>query len=250
MRKAFGTGAFDLLKAHGPTFLKFARSYICKQPMPDRYDCWLFLDNYGHYASGAAVGSAAFSLNNLNTPLNVTGALGVALPNPVTAVGSAMYAGLKNLLYNAATGTGIWNFARVWSVRVELWFCPQSTGDTINVSMAPVTGNVAAYLTVVTCGQGPNSCNSSMTNGVAASMNTIRNYYSMPALCGISQKEYAADDTHSFNLGAAAPNPTVYLNVQWGTADAQNLASTLPWKLRLAAHVEFYSRVDSALLDV
>lgn len=251
VRRAFGTGAFDLIKAHGPTFLKFAKSYICKQPLPDRYDTWLFLDNYGHYPSGGSVGSAAFSLNNLDTPLNLTGGLALALPNPVTSVATAQFAGLRNLLVNATTGTGIWNFCRVWSIRVDLWFEPSSLGtDTVNVAMAPVTGNTAAYLTVVTCGQGPNSTVKSCTQSVADKMNTLSNLYSMPQLCGISQKEYAADDTHSFNLGAAAPNPTVYLNIQWGTADALALAAALPWKLRLAAHVEFYGRVDSALLDL
>lgn len=246
MRSNVGRAAFNIIKRHAPSLLKFAYSYYCKQPFPDRYDCWLTYDNVGSFATGTATGAFGFALNDIVYPLNKPGALNLKLPFPFAAVTAANPAGLKNILYNNVTSTGLYNQFVVLGTQVSMIVTPGNAPDSLAVSMAPVVGSTLNYVDVVRCGQGPNSVQKVIQ--FAQGDRTMSQFYSGPSLRGQSYTEYIGD---SNNWGSFSTPPPIgtFSNVQWETQAQNTTNNAVNFTVQIKFHCLFFGRVDTGLLD-
>lgn len=245
----FARAAGDVLGAvHKTTKMSFPFSFFCRQPLPDQFFTWLCCDMIGYADDTSVSGNFAFGLNILSFPFNQPGGLGVTLPHPFSAVNAANPAGLKNVLYNSSTSTGIWNFYRVWATQVELVSTPFSQADRVYITMAPVYENVNAYGSVITSGQAPNSMEKMVEAGVSAKENTLAALYKIPNIVGQDSRSFLASGAYVGSF-SAAPSAPVYMNVNYATADKGTLSGNLTFSVRLRFHVEFFQRVDTALLD-
>jgi hypothetical protein len=241
-----GVKSFNTIKRHAPTILKFANAYWCHQPFPDRYDTWLSYSNNGYTAAGANNISFGQGLSTPVFPSTQNNGLG-GIPNPFVAIAIADCAGLKNILVNSSTGTGLYTKGIVLGVKIELVIMPQGPGDTLFAVMAPVTGG-SSYGTSITASQGPNSISKVCEFSVPASSNTLAQYFSLPGLAGMSTKEYLANPSNYFTY-AVAPTNNWVAQFFWNTSDTANTGQPVTYQLRTMYHCLFFNRADTALLD-
>lgn len=234
--------------------MSFRSSLRTGQPLPDSYFTWVTIENQGSVTGGAgsASGTFGFALNDIIQPFSKTGSILASLPNPVKVVTTENPTGVSNLLFNAGTATGIYQLFRVWAAEVIVSYLPQSVGgasENANIAMAPVNSG-SRYTDVEGITGGPNAVSLSAMQGASGGQNSIRALYKMPALAGLPARVYKAFVAAT---GSAAATPTQTFFVQVGHRNCLNAdfaASSLGIKVVIRYHVEFFNRVDSALLVV
>lgn len=234
--------------AHGISTQFFRQGVICRQPFADSYECPIYIEAQGTFATGAGtnVGSFAFALNSPVLPFNNSGALGV-LPNAVLANGSNNPNGLKNLLQNATTGTGLYVTGIVLATQVEVNFQPQTAGDNVKVAFGPVSGASNSYGSAEACAQGP-QCYMSLCTSVMR--NSIKRAWSPASLLGIPDSLYGVTQFGTMNFtNTVNPVPTWFLQVYYRTLDNAVLVNVLPVVVRVRYMVRWFERTDTQLLD-
>jgi hypothetical protein len=241
-----GVKSFNTIKRHAPTILKFANAFWCKQPFPDRYDTWLSYANNGYTALGASSVSFGQGLSTPVFPSTQNNGLG-GIPNPFVSIATADCAGLKNILVNSSTSSGLYTTGIVLGVKIELVIMPQGSGDTLVAAMAPVTGG-STYGNIIPITQGPNSISKVCEFSVPSGSNTLSNYFSLPGLAGMSTKEYIANPSNYFTYAAVPTNAWV-AQVFWKTSDTAITSYPVTYQLRAMYHCLFFNRADTALID-
>lgn len=250
-RSRFTSTARKAISAIGKHAVNTVFNYVsrhCHRPIPSRYFVWLEANNYGYAAPGSNGGGFGFQLSTLPFPFNRSGAISTAIPNPVTAIGTADYCGLKNLLQNSSTGTGLWFRYRVWKVDAQISFIPGNVSDQVTVAMASVTDGLNSYSTVVAAGQGPFSRTKQIGTGNSGKDNCLQMSFDMPSIHGLTKAQYAADESVTGSY-ATVPILEVFANVLWGTTDRVVLANALGIDVKLRAWVELFQPMDVSLID-
>jgi len=230
--------------------IDFKLSKFSKQIVPDRFFTWLTIENQGSVAAGAGsnVGVFGFSLNDLVFPLNKNGPVGANLPNPVQAVAAWNEQGLKNLLYNTATNTGLYNNFRVWTLIANITLTSGNASDSMNLVVVPLSQAAVAYGGPEAMAAAPNSVVKSCTFGGSGASCTATLVASHPALAGIPKNLFPS---YAPALGAfsAGPGLPMFVQVAWRTDDNAALQSTMGIKVLLQYKVEFCNRVDAGLIQ-
>ena len=175
------------------TFINFKISRFTKMPFPDRYLCWLNIENQG---SNGGAGSNTFTfgvaLNDPVVPFSKSGPIAVSLVNPVQSIATWDPAGLRNILFNSTTGTGIYTQFRVWTTIVRVTFTPGNAADSVNGAIVPLAQSSNAYTTFESICQAPNSVTWTSTFGSYGEASTGTAVYGIPALYGVPNKLYPA----------------------------------------------------------
>jgi hypothetical protein len=223
---------------------KMPKALTHNQLFPDRLMTWMDCASGGIIASGSSAGKFGLGLNILTTPFNQNGGNSV-WPSPQISDATVQPSGLKNILYNSGTNTGIYNFYRVWKVKVEVSILPQTSDDATTVCIAPVN-STGSYGTIETIQQGPNS-KYKLVN--LTEFRTLRATYDVPALMGVSKQDYGALSANTTGSFATTPSSYLFLQTTVQNAFYQNWSSNLGWNVRLKYMVEFLQRADVPLLD-
>lgn len=234
--------------AHKTTGQWFKAAALCKQPVADSYITDIFATAQGSFSIGAGSKTSgfAFSLNYPVFPFNQVGALGVGLPNPIIANNTNDPAGLKNLLFNSGTATGLWLNGITLATAVELTVQPQNIGDNVKVVMVPVANSTANYGNPENAGAGPNSVERTFTSVYPSKMYRS---WSPAAIAGIPDRLWESQmGTYNFTF-ASAPVPQQFVQVWYRTMNNVDLVSILPVMIRVRYTVRFFNRADAALLD-
>lgn len=228
------------------TTLVFKQSFLTRQPIPDRYFCWLncFMTGATNVGVGSNTGTWQIKLNALTFPFNT----GSPMPNPIQAVNVTNPAGLKNLLFNSTTSTGLWGFYRVHRVRVSHTFQPQTAGDNCTCGIAPLI-NTGGYGGLITLSQGPNAKTIVTTIGGTGANDTLYQNIDVAAALGIKKELYAANVFTTAGSFAAPPTQVLNLQAIYNTIDNSVLTAPLQYAVRLQFLVEFFERIDTALID-
>lgn len=235
------------------TTLSFKGSLNASQPVPDRYLTWLTYENAGFITGALSAASYSWGINNVVAPFGTANTGTTTIPNPFVAVATGNPLALKNLLFNASTGTGLWERARVWMTRIDVE-CATSTSTSglvnraVQIGMAPIIGSTSSYASVTSVSSGPKAKAMTMISGAKPSM--LSAVYSIPALLGVKKSQFAGPLVGSDQSFTSVP--TQYIGLQFGFADAcgTNLGGDcFSFRIRMQMHIEFYNRVDTALLQ-
>jgi len=237
------------------TTLSFRGSLATSQPVPDRYLTWLTFENAGFIGGAVSAASYSFGINNVVAPFGTANTGTVTIPNPFVAVATGNPLGLKNLLFNASTSTGLYERVRVWTSRIDIEFgyissfsTGTSTGAMVHVGAAPIVGTTTSYAAVTGLSNGPKSKAISIISGTKPSM--ISMIYSIPALLGINKAHFNGPLVGSDQSFTTQPSQYVALQFGFATANGANLGSdSFAFRIRMQMHCEFYNRVDTALLQ-
>lgn len=229
----------------------FKLSKFTKQIVPDRLFTWLTIENQGATGSGAAtnVGTFGFSINDIVFPLNKNGPVGSNLPNPVQAVNAWNEQGLKNLLFNTSTNTGLYNNFRVWTSIANVTFTLANAADgALNVVIVPLSQAASFYNLPEAMEAAPNSVVKTCSQGSSGGSCTLTCLASQPALAGVPKNLFPS---YAPALGAfsAGPGLPMFWQVAWRTHANAVLTNSVGIKLLVQYKVEFCNRVDAALLQ-
>jgi len=229
----------------------FKLSKFSKQIVPDRFFTWITIENQGATGSGAGtnVGTFGFSINDIVFPLNKNGSVGANLPNPFQAVNSWNEQGLKNLLYNTATNTGLYNNFRVWTSIANVTFTLANAADgALNAVLLPLSQAAVAYGTPEAMEAAPNSIVKTCAQGSSGGSCTLTCVASQPALAGVPKTLFPS---FASALGAfsAGPGLPMYWQVGWRTHANAVLTNSVGIKVLVQYKVEFCNRVDAALIQ-
>lgn len=209
--------------------------------MPDSYKCWVTLTNTGYWPTAVQTNSFQFVVDQIVDPFNATGGTGKTIPNPLVSASGVSPSGVRNLLYNTVTSTGIYKNYRVWRVKLRFEVAPQLNGDASTIAMAPVIGAAGAYAGINQICQAPNSVSKM---AVVGTPNVLTANWSIPELLGIKESDYATTSTAS----TYATSGTILPQVGYNAVDG-NLANALPFFIKIQQFVEFFSRSDYNLLQ-
>jgi len=228
----------------------FRPSARLRQPLPDRLFTTVFLDNSGNIGTASALENIfGFLINGPVFPLNHTGGA-ATVPNPSTAVGAICPKGLANLLYNSGTGTGLYEYVRIWKVMVRITVTPQAAADAMQICLAPTVG-AATFGTFQGLADSPESRTIMVSPYGNARSNTVTRSWSLPQITGVPKREYSAFSSETFAT-FASPTPITpvygYFGYQCPTGTTSTTANC-SWLIQLRYVCEFFGRVDSALLD-
>lgn len=229
------------------TSLSFPSSKLTGQPLPDRYFTWLTVEQHGTQALGSTGGSFAFAINDIVAPFSKSGAVAASVPGPFVANNTLQPTGLKNLIFNAAVGSGIYQNFRVWAVVLSVTPIINNAGDDIHVAIAPLINNGAAFSSFTSLAQGVGArCKTINSEGNMVPNNTLFASYSMPAMRGMPPNLFAAD---SISVGSFTATPSInsFVQVQWQSALNAVTVGPVSWRIRMKFLVEFTGRVDSQL---
>lgn len=230
--------------------LSFKSARFTRQPLPDRFFTWLQLENQGAQPAGVGsnTGTYGFAINDIVTPLNKPGPAGFALQNPVVALNLLNPQGLKNLLFNGSTNTGIYTQFRVWTCIAKFTFIPGSFADGANIAMAPLASAASAYTSLETLSSAPNAVTGTASNGGSGASQSIEATWSMPALYGIPKTVFPAFAS-AIGTAGTPPGLPLYAQIAYRDDANQNLVNIAGTKLQVMYHVEFCNRADATLLN-
>lgn len=241
-RRQFGKSTAFKAKSNLTTVNISKSSAKLRQSLPDRVQMWLFSDMAGNYvAVSAATNSFQFAIDGILDPYNFTGGSGVKIPGPLVPIASLSPTTAKNWLFNLTTGTGLYFSYRVWRTKLEICLQPEVAGDTSIFSAAP-TNATTFYGNAIVLGQAPQGKTRTITSAAQGNNNLFFNL-SMPQIRGLSDTAYEADIVYG-----QATTPGVYMQVAFATNDGGTTVAPMGIRIRMAQFVEFFSRVDSALL--
>lgn len=231
--------------------IDFKLSKFTKQIVPDRLFTWLTIENQGFTPGGAGsnVGTFGFALNDIVFPLNKPGPTATLIPNPTQAVNAWNEQGLKNLLFNTATNTGLYNNFRVWTAIANVTFSLANAADSaVNAVLLPLSQAAVAYATPEAMSAAPNSVTKVCAQGSAGASCTVTCVAGHPALAGVPKNLFPS---YAPALGAfsATPGLPMFFQVGWRTAANIVLNNALGIRIQIQYKVEFCNRVDSGLLQ-
>lgn len=222
-------------------------SFTLLQPVPDRYFTWLVIENSGHYNLGSAADQdIMLGLSQLPQPFSATGGVGTGLLNAKASINSLQYTGMKNLLFNSTTGTGLWSNYRIWTTMTELTV--NSTADTFDVGMAPVEGT-GSYPTIQQLAQAPQSVRKTSAPGSNQLGNPLKLTVSLPKVLGITKKEYGAYASNTYGVFGTPPAAPIFLQISWSNILNGVTGAATNVVVKQKAFVEFFGRVDTGLLE-
>ena len=103
--------------------------------------------NWTGFITGNTVSNFTFAvgINTPSLPFNQTGGTASGLPNPAVPLNQLQPAGLKNLLLNSTTNSGIYANYRVWTAGVEVTASSTNAADLGYLAIAPLIGTAASY---------------------------------------------------------------------------------------------------------
>jgi hypothetical protein len=226
------------------TLVKVPSAHSSDQLVPDRFMTWLDISNNAFIAAGQAFGRYGFGLNIITLPFSQNGGNSV-FPNLSVVAGTAQPNGLKNLLYNSGTSTGLYNFYRVWKVHVSVTAVPLGTHDSIVLVANPINAN-GDYGSCTTAMQGPNAKVIVATNSTPK---TVSSSYDVPALMGILKSDYASLTPNTTGSFATTPASYLFCQITAQTVSNEDLAYNLGLVINIRYQVEFLQRADVVLLD-
>lgn len=232
---------------------KFSKAMVLSRGqniVPSRLFQWMTVNEMGYLSSGAMTnrGDFNFDLNYPVTAFNSTGGTGFLLPNSIFGT-SGNPAGLKNMLLNPSTNTGLYEYGRVWRVKGQVTFVPQTNTDNLMVSVNPVTSAAAVYGNVVTARQAPYARTKVIEANTSAKANTIFFDYSLPTIVGVKKSEYGAQSANTYFTYATGPNQPLYAQVTWQQLWNSNLSNAVAIEIKLRYFIEWFQRTDTSLLD-
>jgi hypothetical protein len=229
--------------------LSFKGSLRSLQPMPDTFKTWVTATNSGYWPTGTGTSTNSFQLaiDAICKPFNNTGGTGKLLPNPLVATASESGSGVKNLLYNTDTNTGIYVNYRVWRVILEVQAVPQTQGDSALFAMAPIVNTASQYTSINGITQGVNSVSKMITAGTSGKGDMIKANWSIPAILGIQDNQYATTSTAQSYGYTGNVFPQIGYNLLDGNTA---LVNTLPVFVKMNQFVEFFRRADGQLLQI
>jgi len=231
--------------------LDFKLSKFTKQIVPDRFFTWLTIENQGNTGSGAGsnTGTFGFALNDLVVPFNKPGPVAITLPNPVQAINVWQEQGLKNLLFNTGTNTGLYNNYRVWTAIANVTFTLAPTDAEMNIVVLPLSQAAVAYANPEAMAAAPNSVVRSCTNGGTGASCTATLVAGHPALSGVPKNLFPSYAPALANF-TAGPGLPMFFQVGWRTGINAALTTAAGIKIVIQYKVEFCNRVDSGLLQL
>lgn len=227
------------------TTLKFGKSLITRQPMPDRFFTWFRITNSGTYASNAfAAASFAFSLDQIIFPFNFIGGSANGLPNPQIALNVASCSGAKDLLYNTNTGSGIYQRFRPWRVKTKVNMLSENASDCLQAAMAPIVGTINTYSNSNAIAQAPNSCTIMSTSSGTNTTTALKANWSFPQIYGIPESLYSVDSSKTLAYNST---PNLYCQVGFYNTATGNTKGQIFVTIETEIYVELFQRLDVAL---
>lgn len=225
---------------------KFAASpdIVCFMPketqniFPPRYRTKLTAQFFGFTNTGMGSGDYAwqFKLNSPRVPLNFTNT-GLTLNN-ITA-STYQPAGMSTIF-----NTAIYNFGRVYASSIELDVIPQSVQDSVLATITP-SGSTAPN-TVAEALTQPYTKQAGFSSGrqTTAKGNTLKNYFTVAKLLGVSHQAIQDDISGAtFFQNAIDPDIVFTWNVNIETGDNSALNNSLEVRVRIVYYVEFWSNI-------
>jgi len=212
------------------------------QPVPNRMRVTLTWTMNGYISSGVASGQYGLALNQLIAPSTNKGGATNNYPNS----SSGNFTGALNWLSNATLGTGFYLRYLVWNSRVQACVMPAALADTMLVAFSAITGAVA-YASELAAADGPNTVFKMVCVNEDRGSNTLSMQVNHKKLFG---EELAAYRMDAFGTSSAAPAHLDFLQMNWGSSTATNLANNCPYSVRIESDVEFFLRGDTLLEDL
>jgi len=240
-------------KRNPMTIVHVPKSLKLHQPMPDQYWCWLRHQSQGLipiFGGAGAIYSWGYQGNNPWLPLNTHGGATNSMPSPVVSVNTQQPSGLKNLLYNATTATGLYQTGRVWKVRGKITYYPQALSDQVLCCMAPVIGSSAAYTLSSNMMDGPHGVGWIASAYNTSKLNSHSFQYDIKEILALTHEEMSGNNLNTFTYSTAptSANQVNILNIVQ-TLDQVITNNTIPVVLELEYYVEFFNRCDTQILD-
>jgi len=186
------------------------------------------------------------AIDAIVTPFNNTGGTGKLLPNPLVATASESGSGVRNLLYNTSTNTGIYVNYRVWRSVLEVQAVPQTQGDSALFAMAPIVNTASQYTSINGITQGVNSVSKMITAGTSGKGDQIKANWSIPAILGLTDAAWQSSVGQSYGYTG-----NVFPQIGYNLLDGNTaLVNTLPIFIKQHQFVEFFRRADGQLLQI
>lgn len=230
------------------TLLAFTQSKVTKQPVPDRYFCYINVANNGYWPTGSgAFNSFGLQVNNPVHPFFSAGGIGTTIPNPGVSINLSDPLGLENLLFNSVTNTGLWDFVRVWKCEVRFTVFGNNT-DAFNYVMAPIIGNGGTYSNIEGVEAAPNASKTRFVSPQTTARTTTQMEWDIPALSGTPRKNYSSVLTNAVSFGGT-PSPSIYAQLAAYNVNNVVLTARTPFDVQISFGVEFFGRHDYALLN-
>jgi len=239
----------------GPTRVMIPMARQLHQPLPDRLFTWLTGNNSGYLsATSSPYTTFGIGLNTLQFPFNTTANGGTnVMPHVIQTADAWNPTGFDNLLYNGNTSTGLYKNYRVWGAKVSVTVLPEALADTCQVVMAPqVSGNslyADSVIGIMTAAQGPDSINKVVQAGAPVKQNSLKKYYRIYDLLGIPKKEYAANVRNTYGYDGETPTQQAWLYIGARAFNQSNFTFAVGMEVTVEYFVEFFTRIDSALLQ-
>jgi len=208
------------------------------------------MSEIGHYAAAAgAFGHWVFCIGTPVHPFNnIDG--DTAIPNPLVATATQSPAGLQNLLYNATTNTGLYNYFRVWKAAVRINCQPTNGADGTVCVMSPLTTTSAPpFANVINAQDSPGSVVRVCTQANPTAANTLQKVFDLSAILGLTPSEYGAFSASTYGSYGNLPADTVYVAVTSNTQNNNAYNAVCGFEVKIVYDVEFFQRTDTVLLD-
>lgn len=184
-------------------------------------------------------------MNNPVFPFNTTS----PLANPHQPVATWNCTGLKNVLFNASTTTGIWRYGMVIGTKLMLDVYPESSNDNTMVAVSAcqdVASLGGPYPSAEAIAQSPSSA---VMIADANSKNHLVKYWSSAQLAGLNNELWATQFNNYSFTAALGPVVIQLLQVSFDKLDNGTFTSNVGIRAQLQFRVRLFGRVDSALLE-
>lgn len=219
-------------------------------PFAPKYFTTLQCTLNGYIPAGTVgtVQTYAITLSQLSLPFSYNGGSSgyVAWPSPFTSLTAQDPVGLRNVLFNSATNSGLYNGYRVHAVQVDVTFQPEDFQDTMAVCITSHTGPTA-YTTFNTATDSPLSKRMFATQ-FGARNNKLSYFIKSRQLRGQSKQQFM-DDPNNTGSFLNAPSNVSYIGVYAIQANGAATNGDVPYYVDVKYFVEFLSPVTQQLIQ-
>lgn len=184
------------------------------------------------------------SLNYPSFPFNNTPGGMPKIPNPSQTIATWNPTAWKNLIANATTSTGIWNYALVLGAKVSVEaLC--ATDDRGQMAMAPLLGG-GSYGFVESMISSPGSVQGTAQPGRRC---RLSKYISVAQTAGLPDHLWFSQYQTYSCTSATAPTTQVYWQFYIATGSGMTFTKDVLFSVTIHYRVRFFGREDTLLLE-
>jgi len=168
-------------------------------------------------------------------------------PNPFSSLTGTSVVGIKNLLFNTTTNSGLYQSYRVHGVKTKILFMPQALSDTSNCAVTCHTG-ATPFTTYNTAVDAPYA-KTKIMNANQTKDNVITYYMKNRTVRGQTKQQFNDDPN---NTGTYTNNPTnvIVMDVYLIAQDGVNLIANMGYQVEVEYFIELFAPVSQNLIQV